>query len=360
MHISEIEPCPLGDAYVMFRSPLERERFLGLVFRFDNYSMTVIKHDEAENARSFDLDHEAWVMLVGFPKDLKNAVVIAKAVFGFGILVYWHDTNNLARVIAKVYLNDDAKILDSVKINAGLPQKGRSWTLPCFVLKKTSVVDLPDKEAFVAEGPLHPVPPQTPHWSGPVPPAPSDATPVESSAGSAMNVDGGGPSRWMQHAAPEDPEIELALSEPQIVNTVVATDFAADQTVTGNVVTPTATERFPVFSAAKMPKTSLKSVIIGPSKPTEPMVTVVPSLPKQVHNSISVNPSSSFLRFITLLIIDHDTIIPSYFNDPDVLIHLAFILHPQLGDIALEKLGLNYMENEGDNDVSDGLPPFGA
>jgi len=49
--------------------------------------MKVVKHDEVENARSFDLDREAWVMLVGFPEDLKNAVVIAKAVSGFGILV---------------------------------------------------------------------------------------------------------------------------------------------------------------------------------------------------------------------------------------------------------------------------------
>jgi hypothetical protein len=50
--------------------------------------MSVIKHDEAANARSFDLDHEAWVLLVAFPKDLKNAARIAKAVSGFGILVH--------------------------------------------------------------------------------------------------------------------------------------------------------------------------------------------------------------------------------------------------------------------------------
>ena len=85
---------------------------MGPVLLFGNYSMSVVKHDQVENVRSFDLDREAWVMLVGFPEDLKNAVVIAKAVSGFGILVYWHDTNNLARVVAKVYLNDDAKIPD--------------------------------------------------------------------------------------------------------------------------------------------------------------------------------------------------------------------------------------------------------
>ena len=88
--------------------------------------MRVIKHDEAENARSFDLDREAWFMLVDFPEDLKDSVNIAKAVSGFGILVQWHEPDNLARVVAKVYLNDDAKIPESVKVNVGLPQKGIS------------------------------------------------------------------------------------------------------------------------------------------------------------------------------------------------------------------------------------------
>lgn len=50
----------------------------------------------------------------------KNTTIIAKAVSAFGILVYWHETSNLARVVVKVYLKDDAKIPDSVKVNAGL------------------------------------------------------------------------------------------------------------------------------------------------------------------------------------------------------------------------------------------------
>ena len=50
--------------------------------------MIVIKHDEAENARAFDLDREAWVMLVGFLEDLRNGAIIAKVVSTFGILVH--------------------------------------------------------------------------------------------------------------------------------------------------------------------------------------------------------------------------------------------------------------------------------
>jgi hypothetical protein len=91
------------------------------MFRFGDYQLSVVKHDAANNARSFDLDREAWVLLVAFPEDLKNFAMVAKAVSGFGIMVDWHEMENLARVVVKVYLNDDAKILDSVKVNARLP-----------------------------------------------------------------------------------------------------------------------------------------------------------------------------------------------------------------------------------------------
>jgi hypothetical protein len=88
--------------------------------------MIVIKHDEVDNTRSFDLDREAWVMLIGFPEDIYSMVGIAKSVSGFGIMVHVHESSTLARIIVKVYLNDDAKIPDSVKVNASMPNKGRS------------------------------------------------------------------------------------------------------------------------------------------------------------------------------------------------------------------------------------------
>lgn len=152
----------------------------------------------------------------GFSRGLKNGVTIAKAVSGFEILVYWHETDNLARVIAKVYLNEDTKIPDSVKVNAGLPQKGHSWIVPYFVLKKKNATAPLEEEAFVTEGPLHPVPPQAPCWLGMEHSNSLDATPVVSNVGSAMHMDAGGPSRLMQHLAPQDP----ALDDTQAVDAV--------------------------------------------------------------------------------------------------------------------------------------------
>lgn len=204
VHVSEVAPCPLSDAFVCFHSALEREKFLGPVFSFGPNTMIVIKHDEAENARTFDLDRETWVMLVGFPEDLKCTNIVAKAVSTFGVLVDWFEPSNLARVVAKVYLNDVGKILDSVKVNAGIPNKGKSWTSSCYVLKKSNILPAQDEEAFVTIGPLHPVPPPAPHWLGVNLNNSSNATPSASDVGTAMNVDGVGHSRWMDHSTPGD------------------------------------------------------------------------------------------------------------------------------------------------------------
>jgi hypothetical protein len=51
------------------------------------------------------------------------------------MLVYWHEPDNLARVVAKFYLNGDSKIPGYVKANVGLPPHGKSWIVPCYVLK---------------------------------------------------------------------------------------------------------------------------------------------------------------------------------------------------------------------------------
>lgn len=119
----------------------------------------MVKHDEADNARSFDLDREAWLLLIAFPKDLKNSPRIAKPVARIGIMIDWHEMENFARVVVKVYLNDDTEIPSSIKVNAGLPQKGRSWIVPCFILKRQGVTKLMGEEAYVTVGPLHPRPP---------------------------------------------------------------------------------------------------------------------------------------------------------------------------------------------------------
>lgn len=130
-------------------------------------------------------------MLLGILEDLKNDDVIAKAVSVFGIMVSWRA--NLAAVIVRVSLNDDRKIPSSVVVGAGLPLNGKTWTVAVYTLKRGGVVVLPDPDAPVLVGPLHPMKPDGPRWDGPIPPAGSDLTPANSNVDNlVMQVDGAG------------------------------------------------------------------------------------------------------------------------------------------------------------------------
>lgn len=111
-------------------------------------------------------------MLMSFPGDFKNNEIIAKAVSGFGLLRYWHDTKNIERVVARMLLHDDAKIPHDVTIAVGLPPRIRSWTCPVFILKKKGATLLADEDPVLLDGVLHPLPPDAPRWIGPIyPPA---------------------------------------------------------------------------------------------------------------------------------------------------------------------------------------------
>lgn len=138
IELMEVQPCAIGDAYVRFRSCLERERFLGEELQLGpNYSLRLIKHDEADNARVLDLDREIWVMLMEFPLDGRKTKVIAKAVAGFGILRHWHDTKYRACIVVKVMVNGNAKIPDDVVVSFGSEKKIWCWTCPVYALKKS-------------------------------------------------------------------------------------------------------------------------------------------------------------------------------------------------------------------------------
>ena len=84
----------------------------------------------------------------------------------------------------------------------------------------------------------------------------------------------------------------------------------------------------PANAIVQFPAPRIRSEIYGPSVPSDPLIVVVPSILKEVLNFISITPASNFLSFLNLLVIDHGTLIPTYFNDQHLLIHLAFLLSP--------------------------------
>ena len=196
-----------------------------------------------------------------------------------------------------------------------------------------------DEDAFITVGPLHPTPPQAPRWMGPAAPAGSGTTPRGSNSGGNMQVDGGERGRWQQQTARVDADPGRTISDDLEPNQKKKTD-----PITKVLGVDTA-----------MPK--MKSVIVGLATAKEPLIRVIPSpLKEKVLSFIHLSPSSATFRFIELLIIDHGTLIPDYFNDSHHQIHLAFALYPQLGDHALKKITLDYVDTEEDSDELESEP----
>ncbi|KAF8714080.1 hypothetical protein HU200_028079 [Digitaria exilis] len=169
VRLNEVQPSPIGDAFVRFGSPVERERFLDRVIQFGHgYTLRFIKHDEGDHVRLHDLDREVWVMLMLFPNDARNNTALSKAVAGFGLLRYWYDSTNNARVVCKILLHDEAKIPDDVVVSVGLEPRVRTWTCPVYVLKRKGVQIPGDEDVFPPPdgGLAHPFPPPPPRWMG--------------------------------------------------------------------------------------------------------------------------------------------------------------------------------------------------
>lgn len=168
VRLLEVQPSHIGDAFVRFSSPVELERFLDEVAQFGRgYTIRFTKHDVGVHVRDHEVDREVWIMLMLFPNDARNNSAISKAVAGFGLLRYLHDSTNNARVMCKIH-NDEARIPDDVVVSAGIQPNVHSWTCPVFVLKRKGVDVLGDEYAFpLTDGGIaHPFPLRVPRWVG--------------------------------------------------------------------------------------------------------------------------------------------------------------------------------------------------
>jgi hypothetical protein len=133
---------------------------------FDGYTITFAKHDEAENAREYDLDHEVWLMLLGYLLYARSTSAIAKAVFGFGMLRHVHESEVMARVVIKACMNAESQVPPSVAVCVGEGPWICTWTILVFILSTSSTTTLAHEDEFCPFHLLHPLPPQAPHWMG--------------------------------------------------------------------------------------------------------------------------------------------------------------------------------------------------
>lgn len=115
---------------------------------------------------------------------------------------------------------------------------------------------------------------QPPRWRGFAPPASTEATPTASPIGNAMNIDEGGPSHWLEQVAPCDSEMMHAVESQGETDPISLQRQSGQNAMIQNGNVLTMTEPTPVQRQGPR----LKSVIYGPSIPSDPLVTVIPSI----------------------------------------------------------------------------------
>ena len=142
--------------------------------------------------------------------------------------------------------------------------------------------------------------------------------------------------------------MDMQNVEADLQNVVAGNEFVGEAVVenAGNLIPTVA-------------RPTVKSVIVGgPVLITEPMSPIpasgskTPLLPRELFKVLSfINRSlpASMLSYLSLLDIDPDTIIPSYFNDLPLLAHLACLLPPQNDDPQMDREALKQVLEEDDD-----------
>lgn len=135
VHAPEIQPCPIGDAFVQFSSPLERQGFLqGPSRHFGHYHLSFIKHDVGVNVHYFIMDREVWLMLVCYPTDGRSLSLVGKAICGFSQFQHLHPSMTVARIIVKALVNREQDIPDDFVVSMGEGQSTRTFIVPIYIL----------------------------------------------------------------------------------------------------------------------------------------------------------------------------------------------------------------------------------
>ncbi|CAO2189293.1 unnamed protein product [Urochloa humidicola] len=297
----EIQPCPMGEAFVRFDSPMQRDSFVLSDPRpFLGYQLRFIRHDEGINFRDLDLDRVVWFMMLCFPADAKNLTsLVDKSIAGFGQLLHIHGSCTLGRLVVKVLVNKDANVPESVTLSAGSEPRIRTWTVPIFLLHASDVILGGDEQPLPVDGLIHPMLPQAPRWMGSHGYVLGAGHVVDNQDAGSGNGDGNGSGNPQGAAQAEDDIImqEAVLDQQDPEQGVNMSGDSAEPEVSGGV------------QGAVSPSTFLNQVI--------------------TFNIISPPALPIFTRtfcFLSQFIIDLSTDAPSYFSDKDLLWYLAKVL----------------------------------
>ncbi|CAN6230933.1 unnamed protein product [Urochloa humidicola] len=333
----EIQMCPMGEAYVRFDSPMQRESFIMSDPReFVGYQLHFIRHDEGPNFKDLDIDCVAWLMLLCFPPDAKNLIsLVDKSIAGFGQLLHVHNSSSLCRLIVKVLVNKDSDVPESITLAAGSEPRIRTWTVPVYLLKVSDVVLGGNEQPLPEDGPIHPMPNRAPRWMGPHGPGVGfvdDNVEAEHEAGNmgagSNNVgDAGDMGEGNNNNEDADAERQLEQGLPGKVG--------QQQSLPGGVPKVSKQTSFSGASADFAASGGMKRDLppLGPSTLANQVSSHILSAP------LSCQPPLCPFWTISIFVINLSAQVPSYISDDNVLWFLAkVVVDPmEMGEVGCKR-----------------------
>lgn len=179
LRVKSITQCPFGQAYVPMNSASDRDFLVNRSpHPFDDIHIVFQKHNEGLNWKNFSLNRDVWLLLVGFPADLRSFHEIANATSSFGQLMTWDRVKTTdAAVVVKVKIDMLKDIPISILVFGSAQFRGQSWTCHVVIFQDQPLGDGPaDEDHVPINGNPHPRPPEQFHhpnqlnlFLGPVP-----------------------------------------------------------------------------------------------------------------------------------------------------------------------------------------------
>ncbi|XP_073360397.1 uncharacterized protein [Aegilops tauschii subsp. strangulata] len=160
--LSEISPCPFGQAYVKLNSVFDRDELVNnSPHPFTDVHVIFEKHNQGLNWRKLNLSKEVWILLCGFPLDHRSIHEINNAVCKFGKFVMWDRNKSYrANLMVKFIMEELRDIPASIVIGEG--DDSATLSVPVVILQDTALGrEAPDEDPIPPYGNPHPVPAQT-------------------------------------------------------------------------------------------------------------------------------------------------------------------------------------------------------
>jgi hypothetical protein len=135
---------PHGIGIFRLRNACERDVLVSLSPHFIGLrQISFVPHDEAPmNFRNPTFSRKAWIMLLGYPLDLKESEILTQVCAPFAKLLHWNqEDTSFSRVLLKVLIEDPLEVPRSFVITLGRESdgQGRSWTTPVYIFNSELV-----------------------------------------------------------------------------------------------------------------------------------------------------------------------------------------------------------------------------